>query len=283
VDGTYVLRLTASDSDLSAFDELTVTVNPASGGGSPLYFSLFNAATVGGVAAADEDVVFFDGSTFSLAFDGSDVGVAGLRIDAFSWVNATSLLLSFDQPGAVPGIAGTTDDSDIVLFTATSLGSVTAGTFSMYVDGSDVGLTTSAEDVDAVELLPSGNVLVSTVGAVAVTGVSGDDKDLLQFVPAQLGPVTSGTFSMYFDGSDVGLTTSGEDVEAAAVDANGKIYLSTLNNFSVAGVSGADEDVFVFTPSTLGSVTSGTYSSTLYFDGSVHGLGANDVFAIDLP
>jgi hypothetical protein len=278
-----VLRLTADDSALSNFDELTVTVNPASGGGSPLYFSLFNAATVGGVAAADEDVVFFDGSTFSLAFDGSDVGVAGLRIDAFSWVNATSLLLSFDQPGAVPGIAGTTDDSDIVLFTATSLGSVTAGTFSMYVDGSDVGLTTSAEDVDAVELLPSGNVLVSTVGAVAVTGVSGDDKDLLQFVPAQLGPVTSGTFSMYFDGSDVGLTTSGEDVEAAAVDANGKIYLSTLNNFSVAGVSGADEDVFVFTPSTLGSVTSGTYSSTLYFDGSVHGLGANDVFAIDLP
>ena len=35
---------------------------------------------------------------------------------------------------------------------------------------------------------------------------------------------------------------------------------------------GADEDVFVFTPTSLGSVTSGTFSSTLYFDGSVRGL-----------
>ena len=56
---------------------------------------------------------------------------------------------------------------------------------------------------------------------------------------------------MYFDGSDVGLTAYGEDVDAAAVDAAGKIYLSTSNNFAVTGVSGADEDVFVFTPTTL--------------------------------
>jgi hypothetical protein len=48
-------------------------------------------------------------------------------------------------------------------------------------------------------------------------------------------------------------------------------------------VSGADEDVFVFTPTTLGGTTAGTYSSTLYFDGSAFGLAANDVFAIDLP
>ncbi len=34
--GTYVLRLTASDSALSAFDELTVTVNPPGGGGQVL-------------------------------------------------------------------------------------------------------------------------------------------------------------------------------------------------------------------------------------------------------
>jgi hypothetical protein len=51
----------------------------------------------------------------------------------------------------------------------------------------------------------------------------------------------------------------------------------------VAGVSGADEDVFVFTPTTLGSSTTGTFSSSLYFDGSVYGLAANDLFAIDLP
>jgi hypothetical protein len=288
VGGNNVYDVTVQVSDGQGGSDaqaIAVTVTDVvEGSGSQLYFTLLNAGTPGGVSVADEDVVFFNGTTFSLAFDGSDVGIASLRIDSFSWVDSTRLLLSFDVPGTVPGIAGTTDDSDIVLFTSTSLGPVTAGTFSMYFDGSDVGLTTSGEDLDAVELLPNGRILVSTINTATVIGVTADDEDLMEFIPSSLGPVTAGTFSMYFDGTDVGLnTTNGEDVDAAAVDATGKIYLSTLNAFSVTGVSGADEDVFVFTPTTLGSSTTGTFSSTRYFDGSIYGLGANDVFAIDLP
>ena len=153
----------------------------------------------------------------------------------------------------------------------------------MYFDGSDVGLTTTAEDVDALELLTNGNLLLSTEGAVGVTGVSGDDKDLLAFTPSSLGSTTSGTFALYFDGSDVGLTTTAEDVDAVAVDAAGRIYLSTLNGFAVTGVSGADEDVLVFIPSTLGHDHTGTFDPTLYFDGSAFALDANDLNAIDLP
>ena len=37
----------------------------------------------------------------------------------------------------------------------------------MYFDGSDVGLTATAEDVDALELLTNGNLLLSTEGASA--------------------------------------------------------------------------------------------------------------------
>jgi len=118
---------------------------------------------------------------------------------------------------------------------------------------------------------------------VSVVGLSAEDEDLLEFVPTSLGSTTAGTFSLYFDGSDVGLTLAGEDVDAAAVDGTGKIYLSTVANFSVAGLSGGDEDVFVFTPSSLGETTSGAFSSALYFDGSAHGLAVNDVAAIDLP
>ncbi|MGH3064809.1 MAG: PKD domain-containing protein [Gaiellaceae bacterium] len=280
-DGQYTLRLTAFDGEFTVFDETVVTVGPAVQG-SPLYFSVADVTTVGGVTAENEDVVLFDGSSFSLAFDGSDVGIAALRIDALSSVDATSLLLSFDAAGAVPGIAGTVDDSDLVLFTGT-LGVNTAGSFSLYFDGSDVGLTAGSEDVDAVELLSDGHILVSTTGAHAVTALAGDDKDLLEFAPTSLGASTAGAFTHYFDGSDVDLTTSGEDVDAAAVDAAGKIYLSSLNNFAVTGVAGADEDVFAFTPTQLGPTTSGTYSSTLYFDGSLFGLAANDVLAIDLP
>ncbi len=251
----------------------------------PLYFTLLNGGTVGGVTVADEDVVFFNGAaTFSLSFDGSDVGLASRRLDAFGWLDNDSLLFSMDTDGAtLPGVAGTIDDSDVVRFDASSLGSTTAGTFSMYFDGSDVGLTTSGEDVDAFELLSNGKLVLSTAGSVSVTGVSGGEEDLLAFTPSSLGSTTSGTYAMYFDGSDVGLSNSNENVDAAAVDAAGRIYLSTTGNFSVTGRSGADEDVFVFTPTTLGSSTSGSYSPSLYFDGSAFGLGGNDVFAIDLP
>ena len=183
----------------------------------------------------------------------------------------------------VPGVPGKVDDSDLVRFTSTSLGTDTAGTFSLYFDGSDVGLTLAGEDVDAVELLPNGHLLLSTTNTVAVTGVAGEDEDLLEFTPTSIGPSTSGTFSLYFDGSDVELTAAGEDIDAAAVDALGRIYLSTFNGFSVPGISGQDDDVFVFTPSTLGTTTAGTFSPMPYFDGSAFGLAANDVFAIDLP
>jgi hypothetical protein len=239
---------------------------------------------VGGVVAANEDVVFFDGSTVGLAFDGSDVGLASSRLDAFGWLDTDTLVFSLDTGGAsLPGIAGTIDDSDVVRFDATSLGPTTAGAFSMYFDGSDVGLTTNAEDVDAFEILGNGTILLSTEGSFGVAGASGADEDLVAFTPTTLGASTSGAFSLYFDGSDVGLSSSSEDVDAAAVDAAGRIYLSTRDNFAVTGANGADEDVFVFTPATLGSSTTGTYGSGLYFDGSAFGLGGNDIFAIDLP
>ena len=283
LNNVYDVIVEASDGSLSDTQAIAVTVTDLAETSS-LYFSLRNGQTVGGVTAANEDILFFNGTTFSLAFDGSDVGISIFRIDAFSWLDATRLLLSFDAAGTVPGIAGTVADSDVVLFTSTSLGPVTAGTFSMYLDGSDVGLTATGHDIDAVEVLPNGHLLISTVSSVTVSGVAAADEDLLEFTPTSLGDVTAGTFAMYFDGGDVGLnTTSGEDVDAAAVDASGKIYLSTVDLFAVTGVSGEDDDVFVFTPTTLGATTSGTYSSTLYFDGSSFGLTANDVFAIDLP
>jgi hypothetical protein len=250
----------------------------------PLYFSLLNGGSVGGVTVADEDVAFYNGTSFSLSFDGSDVGLGSRRLDAFGWLDADSLLLSLDTDGAtLPGVGGTIDDSDVVRFDATSLGSNTSGAFSMYFDGSDVGLTTSGEDVDTFELLANGKIVLSTEGSASVPGVSAGEEDLLVFTPTTLGATTGGTYAMYFDGSDVGVSSSSENVDAAAVDAAGRIYLSTTGNFSVTGASGADEDVFVFAPTALGATTAGTFGPSLYFDGSTFGLGGNDISAIDLP
>ena len=258
----------------------TPTLTPASSSNNPLYLSLTGNQTIGGVASADEDILRFDGTSWSLFFDGSDVGVGSTDLFGFSIVDTDTILMSFSAAITVNGL--TVTPQDIVRFEATSLGSTTTGTFYMYLDGSDVGLDTTAEKIDSVSLLPDGHVLVSTTGNPAVVGVTGGkDEDVLAFTPTSLGDITSGSWATYFDGSDVGLAeTSGEDVDALDV-VNGKIYLSTADNFAVNGISGVDEDVFVCDAVSLGDVTACNYSSALYFDGSTWGLSANDVDAFN--
>jgi hypothetical protein len=223
----------------------------------------------------------FDGLSWSQYFDGSDVGVGGVDVFAFALVDSDTLLMAFDANVTIGSLAVT--PQDIVQFDATSLGPNTAGTFSLYFDGSDVGLDTTSENLDALALLPDGRILISTTGNPSVPGLSGtNDEDILAFSPTSLGDITSGNWSWYFDGSDVGLAdSSNEDIDAADVTASGAIYLSTLGDFSVPGVAGADEDVFVCQPTSIGSVTACNYSPSLYFDGSTWGLASNDVDAIN--
>ncbi|MEX2172176.1 MAG: hypothetical protein WD851_22845 [Pirellulales bacterium] len=248
-----------------------------------LYFSLLNNATVGGVAAANEDILARDETgAFRLLFDGSDVGLSAHTLDAFDVIAANQILISLAAPASITGV-GSVDDSDLVLFTASSLGENTAGTFSMYFDGSDVGLTTDNEDIDSLHRLDDGRLVMSTLSSASAGSVSSRGEDLIVFTPSSLGATTAGTWAWYVDGSDVGLSSSSENIDATALDAGGKIHLSTIDNFSAPGRSGADEDVFAFTPSRLGSSTAGSYSSTLFFDGSTFGLGSNDINGIDIP
>jgi hypothetical protein len=249
----------------------TATATPAI---RRIYLSTTADGTLGGVAFADEDIIWLNPDTgvYTLYFDGSDVGITS-DVDAFDILPDGSLLLSLEDAASV-GSLGTVDDSDIVRFTPTSLGANTAGAFEWYFDASDVGLSTNDEDIDALDALPDGRLIVSTVGAFSVTGASGEDEDLIAFAPATFGATTSGTWSLYFDGSDVGLSTSSsEDVGAVWIAANGNLHLATIGNFAVTGVSGANEDIFVFAPTSLGATTAGTYSPTLYLDGSAYGLG----------
>ena len=281
--GNYVLRLAADDSEQTALDEVTIIVNEdPSTPETILHLSFDSVATLpGGLSVENEDIVAFDGTNFHLFFDGSDVGLSGTNVDALAVIGAGEILLSFASPETIPGITGTVEDSDIVKFTATQLGDTTSGTFELFLRGSDVGLSPALEDVDAVDLHDDGRLIVSTIGGFDVAGLLGGDEDLIAFTPVAPGDYSSGTWAMYFDGSDVELAR--EDVSAVALDSNGDIYLSTTNFFVVTGISGEDEDVFTFVPSQLGADTVGGYASTLPIDGSLFGLSANDVNAIDLP
>ncbi|NES65975.1 MAG: hypothetical protein F6K24_12285 [Okeania sp. SIO2D1] len=190
-------------------------------------------------------------------FDGSEVGLNGFRIDAFEVVDNNEILFSFEEPKNINGIQ--VDDSDIVKFTPTSPGDNSSGSFELYFDGSDVGLTQGDENIDGLSVDPlTGDLLISTIGNASVSGISSKDEDILRFNSDTLGSNTSGTWSLEFDGSDVQLKTRNEDIDAIGINGE-QLLLSTTGNFAVTDVSGENRDVFIFNPNTLGSSTSGTF------------------------
>jgi len=268
--GTYIVSLTITDDDGTANNtsqSVTVTSAPL---GEIIYVSSSSGGTVGGVNFADEDIIAYDPETdlWSMHFDGSDMGMSGsgsLDVDAFHLLDDGSILLSIVGSSTLPDV-GSVDDSDIVRFTPTSLGSVTAGAFEWYFDGSDVGLTANGEDVDAIYLMGA-DLILSTSGGFSVAGASGKDEDLIKFSPTSLGTDTSGTWSLYFDGSDVGLSTS-SDEDSWGVwidDDSGDIYLTSRGFYSADGVSGDCDDIYVCSPVSLGDSTN--CALRLHFDG----------------
>ncbi len=197
----------------------------------------------------------------SLLFDGSDVLAFG-KIDGLDVIAVDEILLSFKTKTYVSGL-GVVDDSDIVLFKATSLGEDTAGSFEMYFDGSDVGLTSSGEDVDGFALAEDGSLVLSTRKGASVDGVGAvRDEDLLMFTPTSLGEDTAGSFELYFDGSDVGLGGFGfwRDVDAVALHGDGSLLLSTAGPVSLDDAFAYRNDVVSFAPTSLGAATDGLFA-----------------------
>ncbi len=121
--------------------------------GDQLYLSSTSGGTVGGVTFTSSDVIKQNVATgtWSMVLDLSDVGITN-NLDAVARLADGSFLLSFASSTAIAGV-GTVADSDIVKFTPTTIGDSTAGTFAMYFDGSDVGLSTTNEDIDAVSVI----------------------------------------------------------------------------------------------------------------------------------
>ena len=144
--------------------------------------------------------MYLDGSDISLTTNAEDIDGLDIQDDG-------SLLISSSGTMRVSGL--TAKDEDIALFTPSSIGNSSAGSFEMWFDGSDVGLSSSgSEDVDAISLSPGGTaVSLSTRGSFSVTDLSGGDEDLFDFNYSSLGSNTSGTFSMFFDGSDLGVAS----------------------------------------------------------------------------
>ncbi len=158
-------------------------------------------------------------------------------------------------------------DEDIILYDETT------NQWTMLFDGSDVGVANA--NLDAFDLLGDGTILMSfdkrmqfpTLGLV-------DDSDIVKFTPIQLGLNTIGSFTLFFDGSDVELTTEGEDIDAIDYTSDGQLLISTYGTAQVGALRALDEDLLRFTSTALGATTAGSWA--LYFDGSAVALTAAD-------
>ena len=218
-----------------------------------LYFSTSAGVELPGVAGSgdDADIYSWNGVNYARVFDASVAGLPdSADIDALLVVDADTFYMSFKDVVDPPGPLGNVEDEDIVLYDA--------GVWSLYFDGSDVGLGDggSDEDVDAFEILPNGRLLISTLGNGSVPGVGGfKDEDLLRCT-GTFGPATTCTWAVYFEGSDVALTARlGECRRRSVAGAN--IYLSTIGDFDTGGGNvGQGADVFVCIGATTGAATS---------------------------
>jgi uncharacterized membrane protein len=156
----------------------------------------------------------------------------------------------------------------------------------VYFDGSDVGLTTNGEDVNAITLAENGALVVSTVGNFNVPGISGSDEDLIALKYESLGGNTSGEWHLFFDGSRLDLDdTADEAVWGSWYDTATKtLYLTTRGDYSIPNSSGTGADVFSCSPLILFSLDMCPVNPGLFWDGSAHGFGAEKVdgLAIDL-
>ena len=177
------------------------------------------------------------------------------RIDAFTRVDARTLLMSFaangqpDELEDAPETAVT--GSDILTFHATEFGDRSEGRWSFHFDGSDVGLSGTRGNIDALAVEPDGSLLISVQGTIQLDGVGRvDDADVLRFRPDSLGSNTRGTWERVFGSDYSRFTGQGEDIDALAIRDLGPdsttFLLSSAGRFDVDGVNAEDEDVLGF-------------------------------------
>ncbi len=138
----------------------------ASNGGLLLSFDT-DVSLPGSLHVADEDLVRWNGSAFSLALDGSSVGMSrALDVDAVDDLGGSVFLVSFDSGGTLPASAGSVAFADEDVLRHTS------GGWSLERDGSAADADWGAADLDAMQMVPEpGRALMLAVGGLFLAAI----------------------------------------------------------------------------------------------------------------
>jgi hypothetical protein len=164
------------------------------------YLSFAADTTLPGLGAVqDEDVVYWNGSGWSVYFNGTAHGLtsADLDLDAIS-VSGSTLYFSTLGNTSPPGVGGAADDADIYSWNGSS--------YARVWDASVNGLPAAA-NVDGYDRVDGSHFYLSLAADATVTGVGAvQDEDVVY--------VDGPTRSVYFDGTAHGLTSANLDVDA---------------------------------------------------------------------
>ncbi|MEM9378311.1 MAG: PQQ-dependent sugar dehydrogenase [Planctomycetota bacterium] len=195
------------------------------------------------------------------ASDGRATGSAVFDLDVTPQPYA-SVYLSFADDVTLPGGAVARPE-DVARY------DLQAGTWSIFLDGSSVGLT---ESIEGFHVLRTGQVLLSLRGQQAIAGlIGGPSGDLVE--PFDVVRYDAGNGRIYFhlDGSDLFfLRRPGNGIDGIAQLADGRVIVSTATRSTIAGLNVRDEDAAAYIGS-YGAASRGLFS--LAFDGSAVGLG----------
>ena len=162
------------------------------------YMSFTGAVTIPlpgpDLAVQDEDVVYYNGTTWSLFFDGSVNGVGGTDLDAIGIVGGI-LYFSTDNTTVPPGAGGSGDDADIYRWNGGS-------SYTRMVDAASAPYSLpGSASVDGIRYVDSTHFYMSfsNDGGVTLPGGAGtaQDEDIVYY--------NAGVWTIYFDGSVVGL------------------------------------------------------------------------------
>ena len=228
---------------------------------TPILVSATSAGSVGGLDFGADDILLWDGSAWSVWFDGSAANLTQSRayhnITAFAVPdpNDDDVVLAFAQNKRhVPGIVPTVEGMDLVRWNGAA--------FSFFFDGSDVALTVKTQEkIDGLHILPGsaspingGNclhyLLISTNGPGKVRDYLGVNRrfggeDVLGFCMTNEGMNTAGLWHMVLDGSAEGMRANALINLSASADGE-VLYLTTRASFAVDGAIGDPSMVFRF-------------------------------------
>ena len=238
-----------------------------------LYLSFGSTnTTVPGIAGGvqDEDVVLWNGSTWSVWFDGTAVGLGGsdnLDLDAISFDASSEAPAPTPPPGPAtlylstlgnsnpPGVAGTADNADIYSWNDTS--------YARSIDMTTAPYNVApGANVDGFSRVDATHFYVSFADTTTLGSLTVQDEDVAYW--------NAGSWQMFFDGSTHGLGQGGQDVDAVSVS-GGTLYFSTGQSSNPTGVGGTGDDADVYSWNTSTNAMARAWDATA----NGFGTGAN--------